>query len=404
MKQYTTKDSALFKVGMYVENIFNSNVMNNSVYYNALFKNGISRNSFLKMQPRALNTNIAGVFETDRVYTSWKGTPKESSTFDHFATIGSVRLVNMRFSRDLFTLAGLGNKPLAGQMANANGLNLNLMQYTKFEYGRIYQTPKYSYGAGIGLLMGNKYFNATTHDAYLYTSDIGDSISVRIAGSTIENDTASKLIYDPNGFGMGLDLFFSMPFDLSKNNGYQGTLTFEVNDFGFIAWNKKSISREYDGKFDWPGIKSPSLFEISDSIYKSQIPDTLENQFVRSVEKGAVSMLTPFRISATYSENLTDELELKIMLDYRINANYLPYVALTQNILVKEDAKSTKYYVNIFQSLGGYGYGGLGVGFAMEHNYFGVDIGTRHLLALAVPETLSGVNIRIGFHWNFYSK
>ena len=60
-----------------------------------------------------------------------------------------------------------------------------------------------------------------------------------------------------------------------------------VGSYGLIPdcinWNNKTISKSYNGRFDWPGIKAPSIFDISDSIYRAQIPDTLENEFLTKV-------------------------------------------------------------------------------------------------------------------------
>lgn len=402
MTDYLTKDSVKVKLGMYTEGMYNSNVMNNSVFYNSVFKNGISRNSFLNMEARALKRNVAGIYQSERIFTSWKGKATDSLSFTHFFTIGTSRLINANFSGDLFKLAGLGNKKLAGQKADASRLDLNLMQYTRLQYGRIYQKGDLTFGGGVSFIIGNKYVTAQTKDAWLYTSDIGDSISVRINGSTLESDTSSKLIYDPNGLGAGVDLFFSMPFDLSKKNRYTGTMSVEVNDLGFISWNKETLSRVYDGRFDWPGISAPSLFEITDSIYQNQFPDTLENEFLKEASKSNNNMLLPMRIAINYYERINEKVDLRVMLDYRLNSNYLPYVALTQRVKLNDKPGKLNYYVNIFESLGGYGFGGLGCGMEVEHRNFGINLGVRHVLALAVPETLSGVNMRFGFHWNFY--
>lgn len=404
MSDYQLKDSVFSKVGLFGETMYNSNVLNNSVFYGSLFKTKITRKSFLKMENKAMKNNRAGNYQSDRVYTSWTMGQGDSNRTTHFFTINTKRFVAVDFPEDAFLLAGFGNKRFAGQKADASHVDLQLLQFTKLQYGQIRKFGNLVAGAGLSLNMGNRYARALTNEAYLYTSEIGDSISVRIDGMTIENDTSSKLIYDPNGWGAGLDFFVTVPLDLSKKNESQGTLTFEVEDLGFISWNSETLTREYDGSFQWPGIQAPSLFEVTDSIYQSQFPDTLQEQFLRLDKKESLTTFTPMRLALRYVEQLNSNMEMKAMLDYRFIQGYWPYVALTEKIRMSKEDKNLQTYLNAFQSLGGFGYAGLGVGIGLENKNFGFDLGTRHLFAMAVPESMSGFNVRLGFHWNFYSR
>jgi len=396
------EDSSNSKIGLWFETNFNSNVLNNSVYYNAIFQTGITRNSMKNMETRALGRNVAGTQETERLYYSWLSKKSnDSSKLIHTVNVSSRRAVNVQFGKDAFLLAGFGNKRFAGQTAYLNNMKLNLIQFTQIQYGIIKeQKNKISYGAGVAFLMGNRYGNYYLNNTSLYTSDIGDSVSGTISGHLISSDTSSKNIYDLNGYGASIDAFISIPVNWLKKNNEQGSLKFELNEFGLISW-KNTLRYNLNGQLDWAGIQVPSITEIGDSIYRDQVPENLQDEFVESTEtKNLTSFLAP-RIAVYFNEKLTKNIELRNMIDYRINANYLPYIASTQIFRLTKTDKKYKYFFNLHESLGGYGYFGFGLGLQVEHKKFGAVLGTRNLIAMTVPEVLGGFNVHLGFKWNF---
>ena len=395
-------DSNKSTLGIWFETNYNSNVLNNSVYYNSVFKTGITRQSMMTMESRVLKRNVAGTQETERLYFSWLGkNSTDSSKLIHNVNVATRRSVNTRFGKDAFLLAGFGNKRFAGGTAKIDDMQVQLMQFTQIQYGIIKdQKDKISYGVGLALLLGNKYGNYYLDNSYLYTSDIGDSVSGYLNGTLILSDTNSRNIYDINGYGTSVDAFVSIPVNFIKKQAESGSIKVELNELGFITW-KNMLHYHLNGQMNWAGIKAPSIFDVGDSIYREQVPRDIQSEFVESSEtKNLTTFLAP-RIAIYYTEKLTDNIELKNMIDYRFNANYLPYIASSQIFRISKKEKDFQYYFNLHESLGGYGYLGFGMGLQVEHKKFAAVLGTRNLIAMAVPDILGGLNLHLGFKWNF---
>lgn len=396
------EDSSNAKIGIWFETNYNSNVLNNSVYYNAVFQTGVTRQSMNNMEARVLGRNIAGTQETERLYYSWKSKKSsDSSKLIHNINIGTRRAVNIGFGKDAFLLAGFGNKKFAGKTAYIDDMNLNLLQFTQIQYGMIKeQKNKISYGVGLAFLMGNRYGNYFLNSSSLYTSDIGDSVSGIINGHLTMSDTSAKNLYDISGYGGSIDALLSFPVNWLKKQDDYGSLKIELNELGLISW-KNTLRYNLNGQMDWAGIQAPTFAEIGDSIYNDQVPRNIQDDFVESTETTNLTTVLSPRIAIYYTEKLNDNIELRNMIDYRFNANYLPFLASTQVFRITKTDKKFKYFLNVHESLGGYGYFGFGLGAELRHKKFGAVLGTRNLIAMTVPEVLSGFNVHLGFKWNF---
>ncbi|MGB0390552.1 MAG: DUF5723 family protein [Salibacteraceae bacterium] len=397
------KDSSNAKAGLWVENTFNSNVLNNSVYFNSVFGTGINRKSMQSMSQRALKTNIAGISETDRAYYSWMGKNKtDSFKFVNYVTIGSRRLFNTRFNEDAFLLLGMGNKQFAGEAADLSNTRINMLFYTQVQYGIIKQNEKgISYGGGISFLMGNSYLQFESNDAYLYTSEIGDSTFLEANGKYIQSDTAQRNLFDINGYGGSLDLFVAMPVDFIKGNEEKGTLKLEINDLGVIFWNN-TVTYNIDGDIEWAGIKAPSIFDIGDSTYNSQVPSEIDKELISSSKKGSLTTSTAPRIAIYYSERLGPRIMLKNIVSYQFNSHSIPFIGSTQEFNLSKKNKPYQWNCNLYESLGGYGFLGVGLGASVSTKNFSAILGSRNIIGLLNPGYLNGFNLHCGFQWNFH--
>lgn len=395
-------DSSKSTIGIWGEIYYNSNVLNNSVFYNSVFQSGITRQSMQNMETKVMKNNIAGTQETERLYFSWKAkNQKDSSKLIHTINVSTRRSVNLKFGKEAFLLAGFGNKRFAGSAANVDDMEVNLMQFTQIQYGFIKEREgKISYGVGLAFVMGNKYGKYGLDNSYLYTSDIGDSVSGRLNGTLILSDTSSKNIYDVNGYGSAIDAFVSIPVNFIKKHDASGSIKIELNEFGFISW-KNTLQYNIDGQMNWAGIKAPSVFDVGDSVYRDQVPSDLQSEFVESTNTSNRTTFMAPRIAIYYTEKLNDKIELRNSIDYRFNSNYLPFISSSQILSISKKEKAYQYYFNIHESLGGYGFFGAGIGLLVEHKKFAATVGTRNLIAMSVPEILGGFNLHFGFKWNF---
>lgn len=397
------QDSSNAKAGFWVENSFNSNVLNNSVYFNSLFGSGINRKSMESMSNRTLKMNIAGIQESDRAYYAWKKkAASDSASFINYISIGSKRMFNSRFTEDAFLLLGLGNKQFAGQSANLSNSQLNLLFYSQVQYGFIRQKSNgISYGGGISFLMGNSYLQFEADDAYLYTSEIGDSTYLKAKGQLTQSDTAKRNLFDINGYGGAFDFFVSLPVDFIKSNAEKGNLKFEVNDLGAIIWNN-AVTYNLDGDVDWAGIKAPSIFDIGDSAYNNQVPSDIDKELISSTKKETITTSTSPRIAIYYSERISPRIVLKNVVSYQFNSHSIPFFGSTQEFNLSKKNKPYQWNCNLYESIGGYGYIGVGLGASVSTKNFSAILGSRNVVGLLNPGFLNGFNLHCGFQWNFH--
>lgn len=396
-------DSSNAKLGIWLENDYNSNVLNNSVYYNSVFKTGISRYSMLNMKGYALEKNQAGLQHSERLYYSWKSKKSSDSTIiSHNVNLGTRRMVDAKFGKDAFLLLGMGNKQFAGSSADLSNVSARMMQFSQLQY--VFSknsTNKVSYGVGLSFLMGHRYLEFETSNSYLYTSEIGDSVYLDAKGHILESDTSNNLAYNPSGYGAALDAYVAFPVNWIKKHDGAGSLKIELNEVGAIFWNDKGKKQIIDGTIDWDGVTTESVFDLGDSTVDEQVPTDLREDLISGTETGAFNTFLMPRLAIYYTEHLTDKIELINRIDYRFNSNYLPYVSATQRFLISKPKQSFQWKVNVYESLGGYGYFGFGLGLQAEHKKFGAVIGSRHILAATVPENLNGFNLHFGFHLKF---
>ncbi|MDA7730406.1 DUF5723 family protein [Salibacteraceae bacterium] len=403
ISQLANSDSSKAKLGIWFEQSFNSNAINNSVVFNLANKNGPTYESMQNLRNRVQPINRAGYNGYERIYYSQKlKNKRDSVNSTGFINVYTHRQLSTVFGEDPLRLIAFGNKEFAGKNADLDQLDLTLLQYTTIQFGYAVEKNGYTLGVAPGLVIGNKYGSIQSDGGYLYTSPIGDSLFVDVAGQWTQSDTASKLIYDPNGVGASADFFFSMPFDLFKKNKNTGNITFEVNDLGFIVWNKNTLSYNIDGEYGWGGFKAPSLFDLNDSLIDLQRPNDVQESLLDNTEKGTKNTFMPMRISVRYQEQLSEKVLLVATLEHRFMSQTFPFLGLNQEIRMNDISKKTGLNLRFYQSIGGYDYLGLGTGISVSNPKFDVIAGTRNLIGLMNTEYYSGFNVHFGFQWKFY--
>ena len=403
ISQLAISDSSKAKVGLWFEQSFNSNVINNTVVFSLARKSGPTYQSMQNMRSRVQSTNRGGYNGYERIYYSQKLKSKSDSVnATGFINVFTHRQLSTVFGEDPLRLIAFGNKDFAGKNANLDKLDLTLLQYTTIQFGYTVEKNGYTLGVAPGLVIGNKYGSIKSNGGYLYTSSIGDSLYTEVSGQWSQSDTSSKLIYDPNGIGASVDFFFSMPFDLFKKNENIGNITFEVNDLGFIVWNKNTLTYKIDGEYGWGGFKAPSLFDLNDSLIDLQRPNDVQESLLDYSSIGNKNTFMPLRISVRYQEQLSEKVLLIATLEHRFMSQTLPFLGLNQEMRMNDMSKKTGLNLRFYESFGGYNYVGLGSGISITHPKFDVIAGTRNLIGLFNPEYFSGVNVHVGFQWKFY--
>lgn len=174
------------------------------------------------------------------------------------------------FSQDAFKTVYVGNKSLAGHIADLGPLVLNYQAWQKFGAG-IFNKKNWS-SATLSLVAGQQYQSLIANNVKMYTSESGDSLSLSYAGDYYRSDTLRKGFANGSGLGLALDFNYNIPLADGKS-----IMSFAVYDIGFIAWNKNSQQFTYESTTSWTGLAVNSVFQLdNDSLRFPNLRDTLD--------------------------------------------------------------------------------------------------------------------------------
>ncbi len=243
------------------------------------------------------------------------------------------------FSKDLFHLVFEGNTTYKGQELDLSNTNISLFTYQKMGIG-IFNKRDFS-EITLSMINGQSFVQLQIPNASFYTTDIGDTLILNAQGFAHRSNPNRSGFGISNGVGMALDFKANIP--LYDQKGY---ILLEMNNLGFIHWNKKSVRQEIDTTNSYVGIdihdlldaqNTSSSFAVFDSTFYSS--DTL-GLYTWLPTYGKVSLLRYFKEK--------DYLELGIIV--RAYRAFIPQLFVGYNYFMTDNAQ-----VGLKASYGGYG-------------------------------------------------
>jgi hypothetical protein len=306
-----------------------------------------------------------------------------------------VEHADVKFTDDLFKLAFDGNKQFAGTFAELGGTNVNYFSYQQFNIGYIKYKKQQGKiareGVKFSIIKAQEHIAITIPRGKLYTEQYGRDIDLDVNYIYNSSDTLNKGLGAFNGYGVSTDLFSEF---YLKN---KDKITVQVNDLGFIQWNKKSIQIEADSVFNYNGIEIDNVFDLNDSLVSDISQDSLLNLITTDKSKGGYSIALPTLINVFYTKQLNDKIKIDIGAQYKILANYVPLVY--SNIY---------YYFNpsfVAQthiSYGGYGLFNTGLVVAKSFkNKYQCYLGSNNVLAYLIPKSTYSSSTFVGLKMYF---
>jgi hypothetical protein len=226
------------------------------------------------------------------------------------------------FSKDFFEIFFRGNKMFEGETADLSDFSFQQFTYRQFVFGlanefRIRDKGKLYLGADIAINRGISFLDISTKKATLYTSDGGEFLYADLNASIYTDDSSSQHPSKLDGSGYSGDFYLEYE---TENN----LLSFSVENYGSIHWNKWSTAINIDSSFSFEGIEVKDLFDIVDSVrFKGiNVDSMVYDNYVRNREQRRVTTMLPMKISGMYTVYFCNHnLSATVGMDVLLHAN-----------------------------------------------------------------------------------
>lgn len=300
-----------------------------------------------------------------------------------------------KLSNDLVKLIFDGNKQFAGEYANIGNTNFNYFNYQQINIGIVKYKKNNEKPAKEGVLFSlikaQEHQAITIPEGSLFTEQLGNELIFDLNYIYNGSDTANTGFKAFNGFGISTDFFT----EYNLKNG--GKIRLNIDDLGFIQWNKKSIQIEADTIISFDGVEIENIFDINDSLISSFSRDSLLEYVSTKKGEGGYAIALPTTFNINYLHIFSDKIAMNIGLRYKILSNYFPliYTNIQYNL-----ANNFMVQGNIIYG----GYGKLNVGITLAKQFkekYQVIIGSNHLGAYLLPSSTYSNNGFLGLKMYF---
>jgi len=227
-----------------------------------------------------------------------------------------------RFSKDFFEVFFRGNKMYEDDIADLSDFSFQQFTYRQFVFGignefRLSENERLYLGADLAINRGMKFLDVKTGHAILYTAVDGEYLYADLHATIHRDDSTSQHPSKLDGTGYSGDFYLEYETDGSP-------LSFSVENYGSIVWNKWSTTVSLDTSFSFEGIEVKDLFEIQDSIRitGADLDSTYYQNFVQDRKEERVTTMLPMKISGFYTAYFYNRmLSATAGIDVLLNAN-----------------------------------------------------------------------------------
>lgn len=386
-RNYPTKYSSVSTIA---DLSFNANTITNS-FFNTFYLTKRFLDESLKdnQSSKLTNNNRIGADIDGGMYYEHRNDTSKKILSDFFVAVRDREHVDARFHRDLFDLFFYGNKMFAGKTADLSDFSLNVLKYQQLQYGwvkrddvpqstisfgegsEVKQSKHYTLGAAISLLKGQQHLSISTNKATLFTEQNGEYIDLSVQAQYAQTDTTHKNLDAWNGIGTSVDLFFSYSKDSSQ------TICFEASDLGAIWWNKNTTTASIDTSFHFEGVEVSNIFSFNNSVI-THSPDSIQ-AYITNKKNAVYRTVLPSLFHLFFEKKIiSQKLSIQTGLQYRLAANYAPYIYLTTHYYF-----TSRFMASVHLAQGGYGNLHLGLAVAKDFGKgYMVSIGSDYFNGL----------------------
>jgi len=359
-----------------------SNVLNNKM----LFKFGLGGNidNTLKKtnQDRLKSKNIFGQSADLALY--YRQENREILGFKEMGFQVAMEWHNRleaKFGQELYNLVFYGNVKTAGSPVDLSMTHFTSLEYYQIKGGLNKISGHSKMGFNFNFNLGNNFSDANFPNTHFYTSSSGDSIALEGDISYKYQSLNGVKSGDVNGYGMGLDLFYTY------DNPRLFKIEAKMENLGYIAWNKQSQEFQKTKPIIWEGLEVPNLLHMPNPLIEKSASDSLKEYISLFSQKGKYCSYTPVTFEVKFLKTLVkDKIEGVAIVKYQLFSNYRPMILLQSNILLNNQVSLSP---NI--SFGGYSNFNIGFEFMYKlNNISELHIGSRYLSGFVLQNNFSG--------------
>lgn len=300
-----------------------------------------------------------------------------------------------KLSSDLVKLILNGNKQFAGAYANIGNTNFNYFNYQQINVG-IVKYKKHNdrpakEGVLFSLIKAQEHQAITIPDGSLFTEQLGNELIFDLNYIYNASDTSNTGFKAFNGIGISTDFFTEY---ILKNGG---KIRLNIDDLGFVQWNKKSIQIEADTVISFDGVEIENIFDINDSLISSFSRDSLLEYVSTKKGTGGYAIALPTTFNINYLHPFSEKISMNVGLRYKILSNY--FLLLYSNIQYNF---SDNFVVQGNMIYGGYGKLNVGITVAKQFKEkYQIIIGSNHVGAYILPSNTFSNNGFLGLKMYF---
>ncbi len=389
-------DSAKTRIGITAEYSLNSSAFTNqfiSKFYKGSYIDTDQKNDILK---RIRNTNQMGADLNFGIYAAFRlDSLFHKKNLSVFFSLRDREHFDARFSKDFYKVGFYGNAQFAGETANLNGFNFNLLRYQQLQLG-LFSSKLDSaarWGIGISFLKAEQYMSVRAKKAELFTSEDGQYIDFNTSLEVLRSDTSHKGLGSFNGYGASVDIYFEAPF---KSRFGNSKICLSVADIGLIRFNDNSLVLKQDSLFHYNGFTINSIYDLQDSTFKGTSQDSVISA-IAPFKKQSFSVTLPATLNLNFETQFNRHFYLAEGIRSVFNANYKLLMYVKASVYFNK-----KFMLSATFAYGGYGHYNYGLGiFANLGKDFIIYAGSNNIEGYILPNKTTGQGAYISLIKNF---
>jgi hypothetical protein len=290
------------------------------------------------------------------------------------------------FTPNLFRTVYLGNSSASGTTLPLGPATAANQAWQKFGFGLFNKTTLS--GFTLSLIEGQSYQRLQVNQADLFTSALGDSLTLTTDATYYRSDTTRTGW--ANGSGLGACLDFDYNFTLQQG---KGVVSVSARNLGFVVWNDGSEKYTAQAPVDWYGLNvTDYLSGASDTL---SLPDWNDSLQAKRTQGAFVKPL-PASVRFRYVRHWKGKNYVETGVGFMPNAVSIPeiYVGYMRSLTNRLLVSGRVVYG---------GYGGFALGAELQwlssHSWF-VRAGSMQLEGWLLPMA-GGRNVYVNLGKNF---
>lgn len=290
-------------------------------------------------------------------------------------------LIEAEFGKELYNLVFYGNGETAGSPIDLSLTNFTALNYYQIK-GGLNKIAGYSkMGFNVSLNLGNNFSEASFSNTHFYTSSQGDSLALEGDISYKYQSLNGLNPWDINGYGMGLDLFYTY------DNPNLFKIEAKMENLGYISWRKQSQNFQQTKPIIWEGLEVPNLLQMPNPLMEKSPIDSLRDYISLNSHEAKYRSYTPVKFEVKLIKTLVkDKIEGVAVVKYQLFSHYRPMILLQSNFLFND-------HVSLSPNLSFGGYTNFNIGFDFMYklnNISELHIGSRYLSGFVLQNNFSG--------------